>query len=377
MKQAIFSGSFDPFTFGHLNIVQKALQKVDRLIINVGKNPYKKNMFSLDMRLNMIERALKEVDLYDRVELISYDGLLADLALQTNSHLLIRGIRSETDDLEKEQVMARLNEYLGKVRGIELKTEFIYERDEFIRIISSSVVKKLCQHQEYITAMKFVPSVVHQKLMEKYLMPYFKNLPSEHPEIHKEFLYCKLIKEYDNRAYHNLSHIAYMINMLHIYLQTTKRDVNQNDISALYLAIFMHDYIYTPGKSDCEELSANAVQEEYGKIIDIDIAKVRRLILATEHNFVAADIDEALIADLDLSILGTFDNSIWKRYNQSIRKEYSNFADKDYAKGRVDFLQKVLLRRKIFQTDFFYNLFEIQAKKNLQKEIERLKKELS
>lgn len=364
MEKAIYAGSFDPFTLGHLHIVQRALRQFDKIIINVGTNLQKKTLFSHVMRFMMVEETIKACNLEDKVELMCYKGMTADLALREEVYTLIRGIRVGTDDIEKEKNLAITNHNLGAVRGINLKTEFIYVEDAFLRTVSSTAVKNLCQLHQFAAVMKYVSPYVHQKLALEYLEPIFKDAYFEGR------LYLKLAKQYDARAYHNLSHIAYMLNMLQIYLDAGYTDIANSDINTLTQAIFLHDYIYNPLEKNNKEMSIQAaIDEDFVNEYD---KKFQNLVLVTKHIKPANGEVEALMADLDLSILGTFDDEIWTQYNNNIRKEYEMVPLKDYVKGRIEVLERFLNRERIFQTDFFYDMFETQAHQNLIKEIEWL-----
>ena len=365
MEKAIYAGSFDPFTLGHLHIIKQALRRFDKIIINVGTNPQKKTLFSHVMRFKMVEETIKACNFEDKVELMCYKGMTADLALSEEVYTLIRGIRVGTDDIEKERNLAITNNYLGTIRGINLKTEFIYVEDAFLRTVSSTAVKNLCQLRQFAAVMRYVSPYVHQKLALEYLEPIFKDAYFEGR------LYLKLAKQYDARAYHNLSHIAYMLNMLQIYLDAGYTDIANSDINTLTQAIFLHDYIYNPLEKNNEEMSIQAaINEDF--VDDCDI-RFQNLVLATKHTQPANNEVEALMADLDLSILGTFDDEIWKQYNHAVRQEYSMVPLKDYVKGRIEVLQGFLNKERIFQTDFFYDILDARAQQNIAKEIEWLK----
>lgn len=374
MRRAIFSGSFDPFTLGHLSIVQKALQTFDEIIINIGCNPEKKALFNTMERKEMIMQTLTEYGLEQKVKLITNNGLTADLALRENVNELIRGIRLGTNDPEAEQNLATFNQYLGKIRGIDLKTNFITEENIFLRTISSSSVKNLCNLQQYIAVAKCVSPFVHQKLMEKYLEQQFVHL-SHHPRLMSiRKIYQQLVKNYKPRAFHNLSHIAYMLNMLQIYLSQTDSNCKTKDLAPLILAIFAHDYIYNPLATDNKEQSAKALQQQYEcHNFAVPISAVQTLILATASNKEATTELEALISDLNLSILGTFEEDVWKQYNHNIQLEYGEMPHHLYLPKRIETLKNFLNRPRIFQTDFFYTHFENQARYNLNSEIARLK----
>lgn len=371
MKKAIFTGSFDPFTLGHWEVVNEALQSYDKIIINVGKNSSKLPLFSVEERLKMIEETFSEFGLRNKVELIADNGLTADIALKEKVFSLVRGIRNNLSDLQEERALAEINAELGKIRGINLETAFIFKDSA----ISSSTVKSLCQLGEFIAVQSTVSSFVHQKLMEVYLKPYLRYFPVLEREDSRGVFDAKLFEAYKDRAYHNLSHIGYMLNMLHIYQRHVTGSRDLSNLNELVLAIFMHDYVHDSLAVDNEEKSVEALKQlEQSYFYRISYReKIENLILATKHDKLAANEDEALIADLDLSIFGTFSEASWRWYNHNIRKEFSNVCDDYYRGGRIAILEKFLQRPRIFQTEFFYDKFEQRARKNIQDEITRLK----
>ena len=101
---------------------------------------------------------------------------------------------------------------------------------------------------------------------------------------------------------------------------------------------------------------------------------IKACVLATKHQAPAQTPDEQLIADLDLSILGCFEPEVWQQYEQSIRQEYILFNDKEYYQGRKDFLQNMLKKERIFQTSFFYERLEKQARQNILASLQQLQK---
>ena len=372
MRKALFTGSFDPFTLGHLEIVYDALQSYDTLIINVGKNAGKLPLFSVEERLKMIEETMREADwLNTQVVLMADSGLTVDIAMKEKAYTLIRGIREASNDLQEEKSLAKINADLGKIRGINLETSFIVKDSA----ISSSNVKALCQLGEFIAVQSYVSPFVHQKLMEVYLKPYLRYFPVLEREDSRGVFNAKLVEAYKDRAYHNLSHIGYMLNMLHIYQHYTTGSSDLSNLNELVLAIFMHDYVHVSLAVDNEEKSVEAlkqIEQSYFHRIAYR-EKIENLILATKHDKPARNDEEALIADLDLSIFGTFSEAAWRWYNVNVRKEFPTICDDYYRAGRITTLESFLQRPRIFQTEFFYDKFEEQARKNLLSEINRLK----
>ena len=141
MKKAIFPGSFDPFTIGHHDIVMRALNLFDEIIIGIGHNYTKRETFPLEERLAAIQR------IYDnepRVRVEVYEGLTVDFAAQHNAQFILRGVRS-TLDFEYERNIAEANKQLS---GIE--TVLLYTRPEYAHI-SSTLVRDLHSHGKDIS----------------------------------------------------------------------------------------------------------------------------------------------------------------------------------------------------------------------------------
>ena len=98
MGKVIYAGSFDPITFGHLNIIKRAASVFEQLTVGIGVNPDKKYLFNLDEKLEMVRRALAAFpDINSKVNLISFQGLLVDYAREHQIPLMIKGIRDEND----------------------------------------------------------------------------------------------------------------------------------------------------------------------------------------------------------------------------------------------------------------------------------------
>ena len=141
MRIAIFPGSFDPFTIGHHDIVMRALNLFDEIIIGIGHNYTKRETFPLSERLAAIQR------IYDnepRVRVEVYDGLTVDFAAQHKAQFILRGVRS-TLDFEYERNIAEANKQLS---GIE--TVLLYTRPEYAHI-SSTLVRDLHSHGKDIS----------------------------------------------------------------------------------------------------------------------------------------------------------------------------------------------------------------------------------
>lgn len=134
---ALFPGSFDPFTAGHLNILRRALTMFDNVVVAVGVNQDKRGFFDTDQRLEIIRSAVAGIE---GVTVISYDGLTVDICRQMGIHHIVRGVRNMLD-FENERAIADANRRLAP----EIETIIIPTAQEFAHI-SSSAVRDLLKH---------------------------------------------------------------------------------------------------------------------------------------------------------------------------------------------------------------------------------------
>ena len=137
MKRFVFPGSFDPITIGHQEIIERALPLCDELIIAVGKNSTKKTMFSLEKRMEFIEKTNKT---NSKVTVESYEGLTVDFCNKVNADALLRGLRNPAD-FEFEKSIALTNR---EMTGIETVFFLTSPKNSFI---SSSIVRDLIKNK--------------------------------------------------------------------------------------------------------------------------------------------------------------------------------------------------------------------------------------
>ena len=159
MKTAVFPGSFDPVTIGHMDLIKRAAVIADRLIIGVLVNSSKTPLCSIDERVDMLK---KLTDNINNVEVMSFDGLLVDFVDKTGAQMVIRGIRSSAD-FEYELPLAQAN---YKLNG-SADTVFLATLPEY-SYISSSAVKELIRYRGDIKDM--VPDVVYQFLNARFYL---------------------------------------------------------------------------------------------------------------------------------------------------------------------------------------------------------------
>lgn len=148
MKKAVFPGSFDPLTLGHCDIINKSLDLFDEIIIAIGENSDKKNMFSMDDRKKFIHDEFKN---QKKLKILSYDGLTVNFCKKIDANFIVRGLRNPAD-FEFEKTIAQTNK---KLTGIE--TVFFLTSPE-TAYISSSIVREIINNKGDYT--KLVPSSV-------------------------------------------------------------------------------------------------------------------------------------------------------------------------------------------------------------------------
>ena len=154
---AIYPGSFDPVTNGHLSILKRGLEIFDRVIIAVLHNPQKKPLFSVDERIYLIKEAIKDLS---KVEVDTFDGLLVDYALMKKSNVILKGLRA-ISDFEYEFQMALMNRKLRRdVQSVFLMTDYKWF------YISSTIIKEAARLGGDISGL--VPNPVEQRLKEKF-----------------------------------------------------------------------------------------------------------------------------------------------------------------------------------------------------------------
>lgn len=156
MKIAIYPGSFDPITKGHLDIVVRAARVVDRLVIGVLDNQGKQSLFTSEERVSLIKETVKDIP---NVEVEAFHGLTVDFARKHNAQILVRGLRAVTD-FEYELQIAQANHKLAN----DIDTIFFTTSVEF-SYLSSSVVKEIASFGRDVS--EFVPENVAVKLQEK------------------------------------------------------------------------------------------------------------------------------------------------------------------------------------------------------------------
>jgi pantetheine-phosphate adenylyltransferase len=157
MKIAVYAGSFDPITNGHLNLIERCVKIFDKIIVAIAKNPSKKMCFSVEDRLYMIKESVKN---YKNVQVDAFDGLLVEYMKMKNAQILIRGLRA-VSDFEYEFQMAHMNHKLFP----EMETFFMMTgTDQFY--ISSHIVREAASFGGDIRGL--APEIVIEMLRKKF-----------------------------------------------------------------------------------------------------------------------------------------------------------------------------------------------------------------
>ena len=138
MSIAVFPGSFDPITIGHVDLVKRALPLFEKIFVAIGHNSQKKTLFSLEQRIKQLESTFKNEA---NVEISSYEGLTIEYCKEVGASHLIRGLRSSAD-FEFEKTVAQLNKSMAE----DLETVFLISRPEYAHI-SSSVVREIITNE--------------------------------------------------------------------------------------------------------------------------------------------------------------------------------------------------------------------------------------
>ena len=150
MKVAVYPGTFDPITLGHLDIVRRGVHLVDKLVVGVTTNPAKEPMFSVEERLAMVKR---EVSAFPgQIEVVEFDSLLMDFAESQSARMILRGLRAVAD-FEYEFQMAGMNQQLND----KIETVFLMA-DVSLQPIASKLVKEIARYGGSID--KFVTRAV-------------------------------------------------------------------------------------------------------------------------------------------------------------------------------------------------------------------------
>ncbi|HAS01588.1 MAG TPA: pantetheine-phosphate adenylyltransferase [Brevibacillus sp.] len=157
MRIAVCPGSFDPVTYGHLDIIKRGAKIFDKVIVAVLVNSNKKPLFTLEERMALLREVTAE---YSNVEVDTFNGLLVDYMQRKEARVLLKGLRA-VSDFEYEMQMASINRKLDE----EIETLFVMTNNQY-SFLSSSIVKELAKYDANVTDL--VPPIVEQPMRLKF-----------------------------------------------------------------------------------------------------------------------------------------------------------------------------------------------------------------
>jgi len=157
MKIAVYPGSFDPATNGHLDIIRRSAKQVDHLIVGVLNNDKKKGLFTKDERVELLKKLTADIE---HIEILSFEGLLVDFMEKVSADVIIRGFRA-VSDFEFEIQLAQTNYSLNP----EIETILLVTRNEY-SFLSSNVVREVAKYGGDVS--KMVHPITEKLLKEKY-----------------------------------------------------------------------------------------------------------------------------------------------------------------------------------------------------------------
>ena len=170
MKSAIYPGSFDPITNGHISIIRRGLEIFDEVVVAVARNSEKKGLFTIPERMEMIGRAVAGID---NVRVDTFEGLLVDYVERQHTNVILRGIRA-LSDFDYEFQLALMNRKLNRhVQSIFLMTDYKW------LYVSSTIIKEAASLGGDINGL--VPKVVRERLADKY--PALRARLNGYPEV--------------------------------------------------------------------------------------------------------------------------------------------------------------------------------------------------
>ena len=157
MRKVIYPGTFDPVTYGHIDLVKRAIDLFDAVAVTVATNPSKESLFTVDERVAMLSDSLKD---FENVTVDSFDGLVVDHAKQVGASGILRGLRA-VSDFEFEFQMALMNRKLSK----DIATVFLMPHEKYT-YLNSTIIRNLASLHSDVS--EFVPPFVAQALKTKF-----------------------------------------------------------------------------------------------------------------------------------------------------------------------------------------------------------------
>lgn len=373
--KAVYAGSFDPITNGHVWMIERAASMFAELVVAVGVNPEKKSTFSVEERVGMIREVTGHIANVN-VETFT-NKYLARYASEVGARFIIRGIRNE-QDYGYERGMRYVNEEIDGA----LTTVFLIPPRRLVEA-SSSLVKGLVGPEGWHGVVRgYVPLVVYEAMARRageYDMTGLRKMWDEMIErlglnparAGKHF--DELVRSYSgaDRKYHDLFHVQSVVEKCREMAEEAGWDEQWSELDA---ALWFHDVVYDAKRSDNEAESARvaaAAFKELGLPAE-RIERIARMIRATRHNGTAETEMERTACDIDLLSLAT-PEATFRRNTGLIREEYKHLNDEEFRRGRAAFLEKMLGKGRTFYSEAFEEEYGLAASRNLRSAVERLR----
>lgn len=360
-KSALYAGSFDPITKGHLWVIKRAVKLFDHLYIGVASNPNKKTYLTIEERVSMIKGVLNEYGLV-RVSVIPMDTskFTVSLMKEKNIKWFIRGIRNSAD-FEYENSLIQINNDIADKEDWSIETLF-FTPPNSLSNISSSMVRGLLPFKGWRGVIKeYVDESVYLRLLKKELVDRYHISTNKSKDLEKYFE--------RGRYYHNIEHIY---NMCEEFEELLNGKIFNNK-PLIIESILYHDLFYDSMLPDREnvQLSIDYYRGVFNDFYDKNWKKnVVELIETTDYS----KGKRSILTDLDLSILGKPEKE-YDLYCEKIRKEYAWVEESLYCKERIKILENIS-SKPIYENQYFIDKYEVQAKKNIEREIVQLKSKL-
>jgi len=350
MKKALYAGSFDPITLGHIHTIKKALELFDLVYVVVASNPTKTGYFPIRKRVSLVEQSLEGIP---NVLVISS---LGEYVVKTAERLgvthLVRGLPTIADFSMEYEMYHNNRDITSKIETVFLMC------DKDVQQVRSSTIRGLLGFTGWMEVVKNkVPAPVLRALVDRIMGEMFAVLAHQFYAGNTDVYWQRLSQAYD-RPYHNFIHVLRMLDR--------SKEFVVADRFLFELAIWYHDFV-DPCCENAEEKSRNVAFELMRAIPDQDY--LGDLIMATAQNVSALTNDQVLMRCLDREILA----SSWEQYEayvHGIEQEYANTCSpEEFNKGRCEFLN-TLLASPIFQNHPAFIQQEEVAKHNIRRELD-------
>jgi pantetheine-phosphate adenylyltransferase len=356
MRIAIYSGSFDIVTEGHLWMIQQGIRLFDQLVVGIGTNPSKQTLFDFKTRKQLLESVC--AGLADNLIIEDFGNLaLVQFAHDKNASYILRGIRSVAD-FDYERMLKNVNTDLDD----SIETVFLMPPKN-LSDVSSSMVKGMLQVKNWETIVKrYVPDAMREALIARFScdpVQVARHYANEAASV-------VLAEKYNEqgRFYHTLKHIEACLR------EFREVEAKLTDSHAVLMALLFHDLVYQPEAHQplANETASWELANQLCPLSDV----VKSHILHTSHTYTGdkhADTDT--VCDIDMAILGYSEHE-FDNYEAAIRREYAFADDMQYQAGRLNFLRSALAKERIFNTDYFHRKYEASARINIESLIRQL-----